>query len=418
MAGKLIFAYCITDLDRFCQKRLTVYIKKTRIKGLTLNRRRMKLKIMEKLHYNFRDIMWAPARAFSAKQIFVMTFFLLLALAVYDIFYYLAQVIEGERLSILISAWGFFPFEDFTFGNNIARTVFGAGAALALLAVMMGFFAVAAINIENIRGNRFFSNIAALKFAFRRSRQILFSELAIILFILFIVFLFFLVGLVSRIPYIGEWLFVLFFALPNFIIAILTVFIVFIFTLSFLLLPAAAAAERHGESFSVILETFSTVIRQPARWFGYTLYSLVTAKVCSFIYAYFVYRSVQFVGWSSGLGGGENITKLIKSGLAHLPTGSDLVEEMFRIFPGVDFSFSISRWVSLGGDSAVSYVMAFMLFLIFATIVGYFLAVVAAAQARIFVVIRKLKDDYKIANEDSLFYKDEHINPEIDEGEE
>ncbi|MFZ5979710.1 MAG: hypothetical protein ACOYVF_03680 [Candidatus Zixiibacteriota bacterium] len=371
---------------------------------------------MEQLHYNFRDIMWAPARALSAKQIFVMTFFLIVGLAVYDIFYYLAQVIEGERLSLLISAWGFFPFEDFSFDKTFARIAFGAGTALALLSVMMGFFAVAAINIENIRGNRFFSYIAALKFALKRFKQIFLSELAIVLFILFIAFLFFLVGLISRIPYLGEWLFVIFFALPNFIIAILTVFIIFIFTLSFLLLPAVAAAERHGEAFSVILETFSTVIRQPARWFGYTLYSLVIAKVCSFIYAYFVYRSVQFVGWSAGLGGGENITRLIKTGLAHLPVNADLVKEMFNIFPGVELSFSISRWVTLGGDSAVSYVMAFMLFLIFATIVGYFLAVVAAGQARTFVVIRKIKDDYKIADEASLFYKDEHINPEIDEG--
>jgi len=296
-----------------------------------------------------------------------------------------------------------------------ARISFGVGGVLAVLSVMMGFFAVAAINIENIRGNRFFSNIAALKFAFKRFKQILISELAIVIFILFIIFLFFLVGLISRVPYIGEWLFVLFFALPNFIIAILTVFIIFIFTLSFLLLPAVAAAERHGESFSVILETFSTVIRQPARWFGYTLYSLVVAKICSFIYAYFVYRSVQFIGWSAGLGGGENITRLIKSGLSHLPVNTDLVEEMFNVFPGVDFSFSLDHWVSLGGDSAVGYVMSFMLFLIFATIIGYFLAIVASAQARAFVVIRKIKDDYKIADEESLFYKDEHINPEIDE---
>jgi len=175
--------------------------------------------------------MWAPARAFSAKQIFVMTFFLTVGLAVYDIFYYLAQIIEGERLGLLISAYGFFPFDDFSFDNTFARISFGVGGVLAVLSVMMGFFAVAAINIENIRGNRFFSNIAALKFAFKRFKQILISELAIVIFILFIIFLFFLVGLISRVPYIGEWLFVLFFALPNFIIAILTVFIIFIFTL-------------------------------------------------------------------------------------------------------------------------------------------------------------------------------------------
>ncbi|MBN1213183.1 MAG: hypothetical protein JXA92_11465 [candidate division Zixibacteria bacterium] len=370
---------------------------------------------MEKLHFDFRDILWAPARALSAKQIFVMTFFVIAALVVFDIFYYLAQMFAGERLGLVFSAYGFFPFEHFRFDSVPSQISLGAGIVLGILTVMLGFFGVAAINIESIRGNRFFSNIEAIKFAFKRLKQIFLSELAIVLFVAFIVFLFFLLGLLSRIPYLGDWLFALLFALPNFVIAILTVFIIFIFTLSVVLLPAVAAAERHGESFSVILETFSTIIRQPARWFGYTLYALTAAKVCGFIYAYFAYRAVQFIGWATALGGGDNIVRLIRSGLSHLPVKSDLVVETFNIFPGIDFSFAVSGWAMGGTGNPAGYVMAVMLFLIFATIIGYMLAIVAAAQARAFVVIRKIKDDYNIAKESSLFYIEEHVNPEIDE---
>lgn len=370
---------------------------------------------MEKLHFDFRDILWAPARALSAKQIFVMTFFVVAALVVYDIFYYLAQIFAGERLGLVISTYGFFPFENFRFENLASQISLGAGVVLGILTLMLGFFGVAAINIESIRGNRFFSNIEAVRFAFKRLRQIFLSELAIVVFVAFIVFLFFLFGLLSRIPYLGDWLFALLFALPNFIIAILTVFIIFIFSLSVILLPAVAAAERHGESFSVILETFSTIIRQPARWFGYTFYALVAAKVCGFIYAYFAFRAVQFIGWATGLGGGDNIIRLIRSGLAHLPVKSELVRETFNIFPGVDFSFTVSGWALGGTANPAGYIMAVMLFLIFATIIGYMLAIVASAQARAFVVIRKIKDDYDITEESSLFYTEEHVNPEIDE---
>ena len=59
--------------------------------------------------------------------------------------------------------------------------------------------------------------------------------------------------------------------------------------------------------------------------------------------------------------------------------------------------------------------MAIMLFLIFASIIGYFLAVVATAQARAYVVIRYKKDDYEIATESPLFFEDEPVNEPIED---
>ncbi len=44
--------------------------------------------------------------------------------------------------------------------------------------------------------------------------------------------------------------------------------------------------------------------------------------------------------------------------------------------------------------------MAFMIFIIFASIIGYFLTIIAVGQARGYAVIRYLKDGYKIENEE------------------
>jgi hypothetical protein len=241
------------------------------------------------------------------------------------------------------------------------------------------------------------------------------AELAIVLFVAFVVLLFFLLGLVSRVPMIGEWLYALFFAIPVFVVAIFTVFIILVFQISWVLLPAVVAADRIGETFTAILETFSTIIRRPVQWLLYTVYSLLAAKVCSFVYAYFCYRSVQFIGWASGLGGGERTTDLIKSGLSHLPVDSDTVHETFNIFPGIDWGISLVPWTRGGGDEAVGYLMAVMLFLIFASIIGYFLAIIATGQARAYVVIRYKKDKYAISSESPLFLEDEPVNePEGD----
>ena len=368
------------------------------------------------LHYDFRDVLWAPARALSVKKIFAMTLFLCLGLAIYDLFTYIALAIQGENIEYVFSTYGFFPFYRYAFSSHVAVVVFALGLILTTLAVMMGFFAVSAIDIEEIRGNRFMSAGESIRFAFRRLTQLLLSEVAIAIFVLFIVILFAILGLASRIPWVGEWLYSLFFVFPGFIVAIFTVFIILVWQVSLVLLPATAASERRGEVFTALLETFSSIIRQPWRWLGFTVYSIVAAKLASFVYAYLCFRAVQFMTFAAGLGGGrERLTDLIKAGLSHLPVNSDLTDTMFNIFPGIDWSFSVGAWARGSADGAAGYIMAIMLFVIFATIAGYFMAIIATAQARGYVVIRYIKDNYRISDEKPLFFTDEPVNPPLED---
>lgn len=363
--------------------------------------------------YDFIDVLWAPARALSAKKIFVMTLFLGLGLIWFDLLTYLAIAIGKEKVSAVYAIYGLLPFADFELGSRLAGFIHLLAPVGALLWVMMGFFAVAAFEIEEVRGHRFMGIATVLRFTVSRFTQILLSELALILFLLLIVGLFALLGLVSRIPFLGEWVFVLSFALPGFIVAILAVFIFAVLQISVILLPAVAAAERNGEVFTAILETFSTVIRQPLRWLGYTLYGLVAAKLCSFVYAYFAYRAVQLSTWAASLGGGRDLENLVRGGLSHLPVRSDLVRETFTLFPGLDWSFSVAGWARPGSAEVVSHAMALMLFLVFLSVIGYLLAVVASSQARAYVALRYIKDSYKIGDEEAMFFEEEHVNPPI-----
>ncbi len=365
-------------------------------------------------NFNFKDVLRAPAAALSAKQILVMTAAVVCALIIYDAFTYVGLALSGEDLSRAFDVYGFFPFDGLVVTSIGGQVAYWLGVGLAVLIFMLGFFAVSAINIEAVRGNRFLSARQAIMFAFKRLPQIFLSELSIALFVGLIILIFAGVGLVSRIPMIGEWLYVLLFALPNFIIAILAMFVIFVLLLTVLLLPAVAAAERRGETFTAILETFSTIILQPFRWAGYTAYSFCAAKICGFIYAYFAYRAVQFIVWSGSLGGGERLARLAQSGLAHLPVRSDLARETFNLFPGIPFGVDLRALVGYPTESAISYFMAIMLFMVFASILGYGLAVVAAAQARGYVALRYIKDGYSIAAEESLFFTDEPVNDPAD----
>ncbi|RKX28881.1 MAG: hypothetical protein DRP47_03165 [Candidatus Zixiibacteriota bacterium] len=362
------------------------------------------------LHNNFRDILAIPAQALSAKRILVMTFFLCVGLLVYDLFTYAALTIDGKSLEAYWALYGFLPLAWFKLSSFAAGALYGVGITLGILTVMLGLFGVSVIEIEQIRGNRFLSAFGAIKFSFQRLGQLFVSEISFAATLVVIAGFVLLLGLVTRIPFVGEWVFALTFLIPGFMVALLSILIVFVWILSIVLLPAVAASEQKKEAFNAILMTFSTVIRQPVRWLVYTAYGVVIAKLASFVYAYICFLAVYLFTWCASLSAGNKATNLVRAGLSHLPGNSDFVRETFQVFPGVDWSFSISRWMRSGSDDAVGYIMALMLFFIFASIVGYFLAIIATGQARSYAVIRFINDEYIIADEDPLFFVEEHVN--------
>ena len=118
-------------------------------------------------------------------------------------------------------------------------------------------------------------------------------------------------------------------------------------------------------------------------------------------------------GEAGGIGGNQASQR--ENGLPERPLRSDLVRELFNLFPGIPFGVDVAALAGYPTDSSISHFMALMLFLVFASVVGYTLAVVAAGQARGYVVLRWIKDEYSIAAEDSLFFTDEPVNDPVDE---
>jgi len=374
--------------------------------------------VNKQFSYNDIAFLSVPARALKPKKLFLGAFFLLIALLLYDVFTYLAFLAEDKSFCDVWAAHGFFPLKLFCFDSFLATFLYYyLGFLFTGLALMTGFTAIAIIDIEDLRGNPFMSFKQALKFSLGRFKQNLLAILTIAIFILFIILLLFLVGLITRIPVIGEFIYSLFFFFPSFVVSILVMIVIFTGSLSLLILPAATAADRLGETFNSLLELFLTVTRQPVRWILLTAYSLVTAKVCSFIFAYFSYRAVQFMAYASELGGGAKIDNIIASGMAHLPWNSPLVTFADNIFPGLCFGFDLSCLTTGNPGNPAGYLMAVMLFLIFLLIWGYIISVIATGQAYAIAIIKARRDGYKISDEKPLFFEEEYINPPIDDTE-
>lgn len=364
--------------------------------------------------YNLSGILQVPIRALRAKKIFVGALFLATSLVCVYLFTALAFWVDGGNSSSIPILFGLISIPVVGFPGFWGMAIIYVGLFMALLSVGLGLLAISAIDFEELRGNHFFSAGEAIKFSLGRIKQLFLSWLGIALFIGFIILLGFLVGLISHIPYVGPIIFSIFFFFPNFVIALFTVLVIFVFLLSFLVMPTAVAADLKNETFNSILESFSTIIRQPIRWTFYTLYSIITAKLAGFVFAYFAYRAVQLLIFSTRLGGGDKINGLISAGLSHLPLDSDPIFYTTHICSGLNFGIDFSQLGSATTDGSIAgYIMAISFGLVFLTIWGYMFSVIATGQSSAYAVIKKIRDGHLISDEKSQFYEEEWVNPPI-----
>ncbi len=370
--------------------------------------------------FSFREIVSAPARALELKKIFIGGLSLLVALALYDCFVYVAVAIDGLSVSNYFQSHSVFPFSDIRFVTKTAKIIYGAGILAGLFAVMHGFLAIALVTIEELRGNRLCSSREGLRFSLGRWKQTSLALGSIALFLLFLLAFNSGLGLLARIPWIGESVYSILFVVPGFLVALFTVVIAIVFVLSWLILPAATAADRIGESFTSIVETFSTFLRQPFRWIGYTVFSFGLAKFCVWILAGLSTLAIKGFVWLSTLSGGSSAAHTFAGGARMLPMRGWLIEFTTNLWPGlkvagVEIGFDISRWGKGGSDGFAALLMAIALTIIFAYVWGYGISILATAQVYAYVIIRKFRDDYDITAEDPMFLEREWINPPLDD---
>jgi hypothetical protein len=341
---------------------------------------------------SIKNIFSVPGKALKAKKLIVLSLFLIIAVVIYNSFGYLAAALDRPDTANCISDDGFVPLQLISFNSSLAQFIFYLGILLSIFSIMTGFMAVSIFDFEKIRGNRFFSISDSLKFTRSRIKPLFLSETAILIFIGFIILLGILIGLISRIPFFGPILYSLFFLFPNFIVSLFTILIAMVLVLSVLVMPIAVTYDAKGEYFNSILETFATIIKRPVHWALFTSYSILAAKIAGFIFGYLSFRTVKFMEYSTGLGGGEKIKALISSGINHLPFDSRTVNFMTNLFPGINFGFDIPPLAAHGADNGIAgYIMAISLFLIFILIGAYILSVIATGQAQAFLIIKKLR---------------------------
>ncbi len=363
---------------------------------------------MNRYYYDFRDIFRAPRIALHGKNIVLQMRTLAIAYVGYVVIAYAAMLVDGVSLSFAWEVHKIFPVGTLGLVSLWGKIVWFVGLLWFTFWLLRGNLAVSKSAFEEIRGNLFHTGMESRRFASQKNSAMMRAYLAVLGFIAFMIILGLIAGAVGLIPVVGELTFGLFYGFPYFIMALFSVFIVFLFTGLILTAPAALAVKGE-DTLTTLFDGFSVITSRPMRWSLYTLGSIALAKLTSFVLTYFSYRAFQFTNFTTGIFMGDKSKKLFESAIDLLPMNTPIVKFLSNISPdmqfGVDF-YRLGGYHALDDISQVSvYLLSIGISLVFLFIISYFVNTIVVGQVVAFIDIRKQTHNENLAElpEDELW---------------
>jgi len=351
-------------------------------------------------YYDFRDIFRAPRVALHGKNIVLQMRSLAIAYIGYVVLAYVAMLVDGVSLSFAWEVHKIFPVGTLGIVSVWGKLIWLVGLHWFLIWLLRGNLAVSRSAFEELRGNLFFTSMEARKFACRMNGAMVRAYMSVVGFIAFMIILGLIAGAIGLIPVAGELIFGLFYGFPYYILALFSVFVIFLFTTLMLTGPAAAAVKGE-DSLTTLFDAFSTVTSRPLRWIVYTAASLALAKLTSFVLTHFSYRAFEFTNATAGVLMGTRSKTLFESAIDLLPMNSPVVKFLSTLIPsvpfGVDF-FQMGGYHPLDQVSQISvYLLALGISLVLLFIVSYFINTLVVGQVIAFIDIRKQTHNENLA---------------------
>jgi hypothetical protein len=222
---------------------------------------------MLKMFFNFKDVFRAARLGFSPKKIWAFFCGLLLGLAIYNLFSYLAHAAAGRPLAETWTMFGLLPLPWSDFGGW-AWILWFLGAAGLGITYMLTSAMVARITAEQLSGNEFYEIQEAVGFIKKNWKAVLGGPLMIALFIGFLLLAGMILGWWGRIPYLGE-LTVSLLAIPVYLVCLFIAFLLAALMAALFYSPVVAGAAK-SDTFDNLFEIFSALTSQPWRLVIYT----------------------------------------------------------------------------------------------------------------------------------------------------
>ena len=380
-----------------------------------------------KLYFDVRDIFRAPRLALSGKKIIILMQANLVGYAVYWVLNYLGAAAHGMAFSDSWAAYGLYPCVlSLDSLSGIACVLYWVGVAFWFYAISLGATAVSRVTYKQLKGDEFYSGGDAWSYVKKHWHPVVFSSISLGLILVFLFFLAAIFGLVGKIPYVGEFLFVLPYLL-YFFGSVFTIYTGIVFLVALVYTPAIVGTYEE-DTMGTVWHNFSITWGQPWRIILYHG-ALVPVLVLG---AYFFSHA-----WISGYG-------LINAVFSHeWLMGSKLLNIVGwatqAVHPGALCSLlgntcSIciaccagcgslltSSGVALSATELVAaFILAVFLFLLIVSVVSYTMTVLSVGETLMFIIFKKRSDDDNLLerkDEEELDEEEEDDNFSLDDDE-
>jgi hypothetical protein len=376
---------------------------------------------VQKFYFDIRDIFRAPRLALSGKKIFLQTSGLLCGYVGFLVLTYIAHLLSDRRLSEVWGAYGFFPVYDFSFSGFFPWLIFAIGCVFFVSIFLLSNAAVGKLTYEQLKGDEFYSTKDSFKFLKKNWKTVLLSPLSILALVIILIICGVIIGLLGKIPYLGELGLGVLYGVPIFVVALFTIYTLFIFFIALLMTPAVVATTKE-DVFETIVQLFSSIWSQPWRYFIYTGLSGLLAKLGAFVFGYFCFRGVQLVNWSVGVLMKDKLSEIIEGAFGYLTLPSSILYFFSNIFPGIRFAYLVpeSGWgAGLNWSKGIAaFLIGITLILIIFVVISYALATFSVGQTLTYIIIRKKKDDENLLEKKTEEEEEEETKTRAEEKEE
>jgi hypothetical protein len=351
---------------------------------------------MTKFYFDIRDVFRAPRLALSGKKILVQFVGLLIGYLGFLIFSYVAFLSAGSSFKETWQYHGLFPLSALPFTQWYSWVIFTIGGLFALICWLLASAMVGKITYEQLKGDDFYSSKEALKFLKKNFSPVILTPFSLLAFIAFLIICGIIVGLLGKIPYVGELGLGIFFLVPLFAAGLFLAYVIFIFVFSLLLTPAITATTKE-DTFETIVQTFSTIWNHAWRYFLYTGFLGVMAKVGIFIFGYFCFRATQFIYFTCHILMKDKLADIWDEALSYITIPSHLLDYFSNIFPGIKFRFHLPEigpgvYLNWSGEISAFFIGISLVVIIF-MVISYGLATLSAGQTLTYIILKKKRDD-------------------------
>lgn len=370
---------------------------------------------MKNLHFNFKDLFYAPRVAFSLQRIWINGIGLLASYLVYLIFTYFSLLIGGYGFS---AAWYKFGLLPCAFALPVpwyGMVVYIIGFILTFTLILLTNTAVSRSVYMVLRNELFYTWRQAFKFAMKKWISIWGALLTFAFMIAFFVIAALLMGLLGRIPFIGE-LGTALLTIPYIFSALLLLFIGVVFLVGLVIIPAILATADE-DALGGVFQSFSVTFNQPWRLVWYSLLAAVLELAGIFVFAAVLKFSFRIFITLFTLGMGPKILALKNTALHLL---DQALPAVYGILHGaltpcyaqlIYLSHHHTLAQNLSGSMVVSsYIFAFFLFIVGGAVFAYGEAIGNSGVTLIYIILYKFRE-----NENLLEREDEELAEEEEE---